>query len=160
MIDPLNTAVVTRHHYAAYDFFSSSLTDYVRHGIYPHKVGTSEFGTILKIQHPYMYRQRKRLKLPKYVINTSGDQFFLPDNSQYYFAELPQEKLLRYVPNSRHDLGGGNVRDNMFAFYDSMIHERQGPSYTWKIRRDGSIVAYTKNKPIAVNLWRVANPKA
>ena len=160
VIDALNTEAVTRHHYEAYGFFSRSLGDYVRHGLYPHKLGSPEFQAILKIEDPYMYRHRKRLTIPKYVINASGDQYFLPDNSQYYFGELPEEKLLRYVPNAKHNLAGSDARNSMIAFYDSVIHGRQRPRYTWKIKRNGSIEARTKDAPIAVNLWQATNPGA
>ncbi len=107
-----------------------------------------------------MYRHRKRLTIPKYVINASGDQYFLPDNSQYYFGDLPEEKLLRYVPNAKHNLAGSDARNSMIAFYDSVIHGRQRPRYTWKIKRNGSIEARTKDAPIAVNLWQATNPEA
>ncbi len=160
VIDALNTEAVTRHHYEAYGFFSPSLGDYVRHGLYPHKLGTPEFNAVLQIEDPYQYRHRDRMKIPKYVINASGDQFFLPDNSQFYYSDLPQEKLLRYVPNTKHNLAGSDARESMIAFYDSVIHGRKLPQYSWTIRNDGSIEAETKLKPIAVNLWQATNPKA
>jgi len=37
-------------------------------------------------------------------MNSTGDQFFLPDNSQFYFQDLPGEKYLRYVPNTDHSM--------------------------------------------------------
>lgn len=160
VIDALNTEAVTRHHYAAYGFFSRSLGDYVRHGLYPHKLGSKEFDSILRIEDPYMYRHRERLRIPKYVINASGDQYFLSDNSQLYFQDLPEEKFLRYVPNAKHNLAGSDARDSMIAFYDSVIHGRKRPSYSWKIKRDGSIVVRTKDKPLEVNLWQATNPEA
>ena len=38
----------------------------------------------MEIEDPYEYRQR--LTMPKYIVNASGDQYFLPDNSQFYFV--------------------------------------------------------------------------
>lgn len=160
VIDALNTEAVTRHHYEAYGFFSPSLGDYVRHGLYPHKLGSPEFAAVLKIEDPYMYRHRERMKIPKYVINASGDQYFLPDNSQYYFLDLPDEKLLRYVPNTKHNLAGSDARESMIAFYDSLIHQRKRPDYSWTIRDDGSIEAETNSQPIQVNLWQATNKDA
>ena len=160
VIDALNTEAITRHHYEAYGFFSPSLGDYVRHGLYPHKLGTPEFAAILKIEDPYMYRHREGLSIPKYVINASGDQYFLPDNSQFYFSDLPEEKFLRYVPNAKHNLAGSDARDSMIAFYDSVIHGRERPEYTWQIRPNGSIEVRTPDEPIAVNLWQATNREA
>lgn len=160
VIDALNTEAITRHHYEAYGFFSPSLGDYVRHSLYPFKLGSPEFAAVLKIEDPYMYRHRERMKIPKYVINASGDQYFLPDNSQYYFLDLPDEKLLRYVPNTKHNLAGSDARESMIAFYDSLIHGRQRPAYSWTIRDDGAIEADADAKPIAVNLWQATNESA
>ena len=42
--------------------------------------------------------------MPKYIINGSGDQFFCPDSSQFYFNDLKGEKHLRYVPNVDHSV--------------------------------------------------------
>ncbi len=94
------------------------------------------------------------------MINASGDQYFLPDNSQYYFRDLPEEKLLRYVPNAKHNLAGSDARDSMIAFYDSVIHKRRRPNYAWEITPNGLIQARTKDDPMAVNLWQATNSEA
>jgi PhoPQ-activated pathogenicity-related protein len=160
VIDALNTEAITRHHYAAYGFFSKSLGDYVRHGLYPGLLGTPIFDRILEIEDPYMYRNRERLTIPKYVINASGDQYFLPDNSQFYFLDMPDEKHLRYVPNARHNLAGSNARESMLSFYQSVLHDTDRPMFTWKLTKDGPIVVTTIDKPIEVNLWQASNPDA
>ena len=121
VIDALNSEVITRHHYEAYGFFSRALNDYVRHKIFPDKIGTPEYREILKIEDPYNYRERERLTIPKFLINASGDQFFLPDNSQFYYPALPEEKHLRYVPNAKHNLEGSGSRkcESLEAFLPS-----------------------------------------
>ena len=158
VIDALNTEAITRHHYAAYGFFSASLGDYVRHGLYPGKLGSAEFAAILKIEDPYMYRHRDRLKLPKYVINASGDQYFLPDNSNFYFADLPEEKYLRYVPNAKHNLAGSDARESMLAFYESILKGTKRPTFGWEMKEDGSIRVTVEDRPRQVNLWQATNP--
>ena len=160
VIDALNTEAITRHHYEAYGFFSPSLGDYVRHSLYPFKLGSPEMDRVLEIEDPYQYRHRKRMRIPKYVINASGDQYFLPDNSQFYFLELPDKKLLRYVPNTKHNLAGSDARESMIAFYDSLIHDRQLPQISWSIRKDNAIEATTDDQPSQVNLWQATNPEA
>ena len=40
--------------------------------------------------------------MPKLVLNSAGDQFFLPDSSQFYFDALPGPKKLRYTLNTDH----------------------------------------------------------
>jgi PhoPQ-activated pathogenicity-related protein len=94
------------------------------------------------------------------VINASGDQYFLPDNSRFYFLDMPDEKLLRYVPNAKHDMNGTDVRESMLAFYQSILHDTKRPSFSWKVRRDGSIVVKAGDEPLEANLWQATNPEA
>ena len=160
VIDALNTEAITRKHYAAYGFFSNSLGDYVRHGLYPHKLGTPEFARILEIEDPYLYRHRERLRIPKYVINATGDQYFLPDNSRLYFPDLPEEKHLRYVPNAKHDLGGSDARESMIAYYLSVLEGERRPRFDWTIDERGWIRVEVEDEPREVNLWRAHNPES
>ena len=74
VIDALNSEEITKHQYEAYGFFGPSLGDYVRHGLFPHKVGTPDYQAVLKIEDPYYYLARQRLSIPKFEINASGDQ--------------------------------------------------------------------------------------
>lgn len=34
--------------------------------------------------------------MPKMIVTTSGDEFFMPDDSYYFWEDLPGEKYLRY----------------------------------------------------------------
>ena len=160
VIDALNTEAITRHHFAAYGFFSRSLGDYVRHGLYPHKLGTPDFAHVLRIEDPFAYRHRPRLRIPKYVINASGDQYFLPDNSRFYFQQLPDEKHLRYVPNAKHNLAGSDARDSMIAFYLSVLDDVARPTVTWAHRGDGAIEVTSDRKPSSARLWQAHNAEA
>jgi PhoPQ-activated pathogenicity-related protein len=160
VIDALNSEVITRHHYQAYGFFSPALEDYVRHGLFPDKVGTPEYREILAIEDPYNYRHRERLKIPKFIVNASGDQFFLPDNSQFYFHELPEPKWLRYVENTKHNLAGSDARESIAAFYLSILEDKPRPHFTWKRESDGVLRVTAHDKPAEANLWQATNPDA
>ncbi len=160
VIDALNSEAITRHHYEAYGFFSTALNDYVNHKLFPDKIGTPEYQHILGIEDAYNYRNRDRLKIPKYLVNASGDQFFLPDNSQFYFGELKGEKYLRYVPNAKHNLAGSDARESLLAFYQAILNGRARPQFSWKKEKNGSLVVTAKDKPREVNLWQATNPNA
>jgi PhoPQ-activated pathogenicity-related protein len=160
VIDALNSEAITRHHFEAYGFFSTALNDYVNHGLFPHKIGTPEYQAVLAIEDAYNYRHRERLKIPKYLVNASGDQFFLPDNSQFYFGDLQGEKHLRYVPNVKHNLAGSDARESMLAFYLAILKGKARPRYSWKKEKDGTLVVKVVDKPKEVNLWQATNPKA
>ncbi len=160
VIDALNSEVITRHHFEAYGFFSPALNDYVRHGLFPNKVGSPEYREILRIEDPYHYRHRPRLNIPKFIINASGDQFFLPDNSQFYYDELPEEKHLRYVPNAKHNLEGSDARESLAAFYEAILDGTPRPKFTWKKESDGTLRVTVEDKPSEVNLWQATNLNA
>ncbi len=160
VIDALNSEEITKHHYEAYGFFSSALNDYVKHGLFPHKIGTPEYQAVLAIEDPYNYRHRAQLKIPKYLVNASGDQFFLPDNSQFYFRALKGEKYLRYVENAKHNLAGSDARESMLAFYQAVLHNKARPRFSWQKQKDGSLVVKVVDKPKEVLLWQATNPKA
>ena len=160
VIDALNSEVITRHHFEVYGFFSPALEDYVNHGLFPHKIGTPEYRAILQIEDPYNYRHRERLKIPKYLINASGDEFFLPDNSQFYYHDLPEEKHLRYIPNTKHNLAGTDIVQSITAFYQAILNGRPRPRFSWKKEKDGSLVVNVVDRPKEVNLWQATNPEA
>lgn len=160
VIDALNSEAITRHHFEAYGFFSQSLNDYVNHKLFPDKIGTPEYQHILAIEDAYNYRNRERLKIPKYLVNASGDQFFLPDNSQFYFDKLQGEKYLRYAPNSKHNLAGTDARESLLAFYQAVISNKPRPRFSWKKEKDGALIVTVKDKPREVNVWQATNPKA
>jgi PhoPQ-activated pathogenicity-related protein len=160
VIDALNSEQITRHHFEAYGFFSPALKDYVRHGLFPYRIGTPEYRKVLAIEDPYSYRHRERLTIPKLLINAAGDQFFLPDGSQFYFADMPPEKHLRYVPNAKHDLKGSDALESLQAFYQAVLDGHPRPKYGWKKRPDGTLVVTVEETPREVNLWQATNPAA
>jgi PhoPQ-activated pathogenicity-related protein len=160
VIDALNSEQITRHHFEAYGFFSPALKDYVRHGLFPYRIGTPEYRKVLAIEDPYSYRRRERLKIPKFLINAAGDQFFLPDGSQFYFAEMPPEKHLRYVPNAKHNLKGSDAQESLQAFYQAVLDGHPRPRYAWKKQADGALEVTVEDAPREVNLWQATNRTA
>jgi PhoPQ-activated pathogenicity-related protein len=124
------------------------------------KVGTPEYREILQIEDPYNYRDRPRLNIPKFIINASGDQFFLPDNSQFYYDELPEEKHLRYVPNADHSLKNSDAWTTLLACYSSIVKGTKAPQFSWTMESDGSIRVKNQDKPGEVKLWKATNPEA
>ena len=160
VIDALNSEEITKHHFEVLGFFAPSLADYVNHGIFPHKIGTPEYQAVLAIEDPYNYRNRARLTIPKFLVNASGDQFFLPDNSRFYYKDLPQEKRIRYVENANHSLADSDANDSMLAWYNSVITGGKRPDFIWNKVDANGITLRPIDKPIEVKLWQAHNPKA
>lgn len=157
VIDLLNVETSFVHHWRAYGAWSDAVNDYVEHKIMDW-MGTPEFHALMKIEEPFNYRDR--LTMPKYIVNASGDQFFLPDSSQFYFDQLLGEKQLRYVPNTGHSLDKTDAIESVQAFYASVVTGTRRPEIRWSFERDGSIRVVTKERPEEVRLWQATNPKA
>jgi PhoPQ-activated pathogenicity-related protein len=157
VIDLLNVEPSFDHHYRAYGAYSNAVDDYVEHGIMKW-IGTPQFRALMKIEEPYHYRDR--LKMPKLLLNASGDQFFLPDSSQFYFDQLSGEKHLRYVPNTSHSLDKTDALESLSAFYTSVVKGTPRPEFTWTFEKDGAIKVVSKQRPEAVTLWQATNPDA
>jgi PhoPQ-activated pathogenicity-related protein len=160
VIDALNSEEITKHHFEVLGFFAPSLEDYVNHGLFPHKIGTPEYRAVLKIEDPYNYRGRARLTIPKFLVNASGDQFFLPDNSQFYYRDMQEEKRIRYVENAAHNLAGSDAVDSMLAWYQSVITGGKRPEYSWTKAADGTLTVTPATPPKEVRLWQAHNDKA
>ena len=157
VIDLLNMEASFEHHYRAYGFWAPSVKDYVETGIMQQS-GSPRYKELMKIEEPYSYRDR--LTLPKFIVNATGDQFFLPDSSQFYFDGLKGEKYLRYVPNTNHSLKDSDARESLQAFYESVVSGTPRPKFTWKIEKNGAIRVKSTTKPTEVKLWQATNPKA
>ena len=157
VIDVLNIEPSMLHHYAAYGFWAPSIGDYTAFRIMDWN-GTPEYHALMKIVEPYQYLQR--FTMPKFLINASGDQFFLPDSSQFYFDDLPGVKYLRYVPNADHSLKGSDAYESLQACYNAVLNHLPLPQFSWTLKRDGSIRVTTKDTPSAVKLWQATNPDA
>ncbi len=157
VIDVLNVEKSLEHHYSAYGAWSPALMDYIDMKSFDW-LGTSQMKKLMEIEDPYSYLDR--LTMPKYVVNSGGDQYFAPDSSQFYWKDLKGEKYLRYVPNTKHDLNGSDVRETTAAFYATIVNNEPRPQMDWSFEKDGSIRMKAATKPTQVVMWQANNPKA
>ncbi|UCE47383.1 MAG: PhoPQ-activated pathogenicity-related family protein [Phycisphaerales bacterium] len=157
VIDVLNMDEQMKHHFSAYGFHSEAIADYGEMDIFS-RLDTAEGQALIKFVDPYEYRDRY-VGIPKFLVNSTGDQFFLPDSAQFYFHDLPGEKHIRYVPNTDHSLGGSDAVESLMVFFKSILTGSPRPKFTWSVRDDGSIEVKTTTKPTAVKLWQATNPK-
>jgi PhoPQ-activated pathogenicity-related protein len=156
VIDMLNIVPSFIHHFEVYGFYAPAVGDYTRAHIMDWN-GTPEYKALMKIEEPFEYRER--LTLPKFIINSSGDQFFVPDSSQFYFKELKGVKYLRYVPNADHSLRGSDAWMTLLASYSAILKGTKLPQFSWTIA-DGTIRVQAQGTPDAVTLWQATNENA
>lgn len=157
VIDLLNVEPSFAHHWRAYGQWAPAVGDYVTHGIM-NWMGSREFAALMAIEDPWSYRDR--LTMPKFLLNSAGDEFFLPDSAQFYLQGLPGETLLRYVPNSNHSLDKTDAFDSLGAFYESVVHGHRRPIVGWTTTADGALRVTASDAPRAARLWSATNPDA
>ncbi len=186
VIDVLSMEKQMEHHRRAYSSYplndtankivggySASVQDYVEMNVFS-RFGTPASASLLKIVDPFTYRNL--LTMPKLISNSTGDQFFLPDSSQFYLNRLPGVNYLNYAPNTDHSLTNSLQVDegtlgSILAFYISHVRNTNSvstddvrvPVYTWANvdAADGSVARIrvtTPDQPKMVRLWQATNP--
>lgn len=156
VIDVLNLAPSMQNHKDSYGFWAPSLNDYVDMDIVT-RIHTPEFRKLMDIVDPYSYRDR--LTMPKYILNSAGDQFFPTDSWKFYFDGLKEEKYLCYFPNTDHGLNEG-AYFRLATFYQALLAGTPRPKFTWAKNADGSLTVKCGDKPSKVQLWKAHNPEA
>lgn len=157
VIDLLNIVPSFKHHLAVYGYYAPAVADYEALGIMDWS-DSPRYRELMAIEEPYEYR--RRLTLPKFMVNATGDQFFVPDSWQFYFGQLPGAKALRYVPNADHSLRGSDAWLSVLAWYHAILNGTPLPQFTWHVDDDGAIRVRTKDVPSEVRLWQASNPGA
>jgi PhoPQ-activated pathogenicity-related protein len=158
VIDMLNVVPSFKHHFKAYGFYAPAVGDYEAMGIMEWQ-DSPEYQKLMKIVEPFEYRDR--LNMPKFMINATGDQFFLPDSWRFYYDELEGPKNIRYVPNGEHSLRETDAWETLMAGYFSILHDLAIPELVWDSSSPGHLTARVKGaSPQEVKVWHADNPKA
>jgi PhoPQ-activated pathogenicity-related protein len=155
VIDVLNVGPSMEHHAQVYGFWAAAIGNYYQHGIMQ-RWGDPRLEQLYQVVDPYFHLES--LKLPKFIVNAAGDQFFLPDSSQFYWDRLEGEKLIRYVPNADHSLRDSDALESIIAYYQRLLTGTPRPHYDWKFEVDGTIRVTTPGQPSQVRLWQATNP--
>ena len=161
VFDILNMDEQVEHHFSAYGFYSDALDDYVNYNIL-RRVRTPEGQALMQVVDPISYKHR--LMMPKFILNSSGDQFFTSDSARFYFDQLEGENLIRYVANTGHSLETtpDNIEDaltSLVSWYLGIIYNVPRPNISWQ-HADGQLVVQTDQHALYARLWQAHNPSA
>lgn len=176
VVDVLNLKKQIPHIYRVYaqhwpialnDYTLQHITEYTN----PDNILYSNYLKLLQLDDPFTYfndapYQKNLSKISKYIVNASGDDFFPPDSSQYYYQTIPanKNKLLLYLPNSGHFIEYSQsitqLASSLSAFYKRIIFHRVLPIITWKKNHTGKLLIRYSEKPSKIILWLAKNPIA
>ena len=174
VIDVLNMNKQMTHHKNAYSGYplndaahyiqggySTAVRDYTNMNVFD-RLDTDAGRDLARIVDPFTYRDR--LTMPKLIINSTGDQFFLPDGVKFYFDYLPGVNRIVYVPNTDHGLGFDSSNLDalgpLIAFVGTLLpgSENSIPDFSWSFEDDGSIRLEARTPPTQVRVWQAHNP--
>ena len=157
VIDMLNIPEQRKHQHEAYGFYLEATKDYQQYRNLK-KFDNERSKALLKLIDPYSYIDR--LTIPKYIINSAQDEFFLPDSSRFYFDKLMGEKMIRYIANTNHSLKGSDADRSLAGFYYSILNNIERPEILWD--HDGNTIyaEATRGQLSAVRLWQAVNRSA
>ena len=156
-IDLMNLGRQFQHHWEAYGFYAPALEDYESFDL-ACRLQTPNGRELTKIIDPYHYFDR--YTMPKLIVNSAGDQFFVTDSSRFYYDELPGPLAMRYSVNTDHSQDEDVLAAGL-AWMDDAVQGREGAQpFSWSFEADGSIRVVTQRNPKSVKLWQAANPTA
>ncbi len=170
VIDVLNMDEQIAHHLEYYEGvtqnivggYSGALGDYVALNVFD-RLETPEGQALLEIIDPYSYLDR--LDMPKYLLNATGDEFFVPDSAQFYFDDLLGTNYVRYVPNSGHGITNtttNNIIDaisGVVPFYNTVVSGGSLPEFSWTLEDGGQTIrVQSVDTPRTVTMWQATNP--
>ncbi len=160
VIDLLNTDESFVHHYNYYGFFAEAVQDYQDFDLIQNTLepANQEIGRIVD---PYRYLFNSNLtNIPKLMLDSTGDEFFVPDSAQFYYSDIPGPKYIRYIPNTGHGLNATEVSNSTLTFTNAVLNNLALPQYSWTIDPDGAIRVTTPSSPTSVLVWQATNPSA
>lgn len=167
VMDLLDTKNSLEHMYQSYGKnWPIAFYPYYKQGV-DQQIDTDEFASLMTLEDPLTYLNTDmgdRLKIDKYIINASGDDFYVPDNSHFYYGQLPGSKSLRVVPNSSHN-GILSVAEQSLTTFVNRFQEKQKlPEITENVQNHGDgkkeLAVSFSEKPATVLQWTARNPAA
>ena len=157
VIDVLNVESSFNHHWRCYGAWSPAINDYINEGIMDW-TGSKEYARLLELVEPYSFIDQ--LTLPKFLINATGDEFFITDSWQFYWNDLVGDKYIQYVPNANHGLNGTYNMGSLVAFYNAVITESAIPKVDWSVSADSIYIEVLSDVNYKVTKWEAVNENA
>lgn len=126
------------------------------------QLDTPQFAQLMQIEDPLEYKNSawgQRLAIPKYIINASGDDFYVPDSTRFYYDRLPGEKSLRVLPNTGHAGTRDFAEQALTSFVNRIQRQHPLPEIITRLQ-DGQLKVAFPERPKEVKLWQAYNPQA
>ncbi|WP_299999707.1 PhoPQ-activated protein PqaA family protein [uncultured Cedecea sp.] len=166
-IDLLSTQKSIKHMYHSYGKnWPVAFYPYYQQEIDKH-IDTDAFSSLMEIEDPLTYLSsdmHDRLNIEKYIINASGDDFYVPDNSHFYYDKLPGPKSLRVVKNSTHNGILSVTVPSLVTFINRYQKQKKLPEISETVvsddKRNKKLKVHFSEQPTQILQWTAHNPVA
>lgn len=141
VLDAINFAKVEHHEFRSYGNWSWALSDYADMNIMT-RMDDPNMDLLQQMEDPYYFKER--LTMPKLVVNAVLDEFQQPDDTRYWWNDMPSPKHFIMTPNAEHSEATGiaEIAPAIIAYLGHLLKKEAVPEFTWKISpTTGEIVA-------------------
>ncbi|XP_059147478.1 autocrine proliferation repressor protein A-like [Physella acuta] len=155
VMDLLNFQKNLHHHYRSLGGWTFAFDSYYSLNI-TKDLDSPNIPKMQAVIDPISYNER--YTMPKMVVTTGGDEFFIPDDSHYYWDQLQGPKFLRITPNAEHSIVG-HLMSTILAiqgFFFHVVEKATFPTLTWTRSQNntsGTIVVTTSVPPREVTVY-------
>lgn len=156
VIDTLNMPAQMKHQLESYGEYSDQIKDYTEKGI-QQRMDTPIGRELNAMVDPYNYR--KKLTLPKLIINGTNDPYWTLDSLNLYWDSLVGPKYIFYAPNGTHSLSPESIlrlASTAAAFAKMAAGKLTFPKMTWELNEndDGlSLAVKADLLPASARAW-------
>ena len=132
VLDAINFVAVEHHQWMSYNGWSWALQDYLDMDIMT-RLDTPEMLELQRQEDPYFFKER--LTMPKLVVNAFLDEFQQPDDTRYWWNEMPEPKHFIMTPNAEHSEMTGifEVVPAIGTWIGYLLNRWTIPTFTWTI---------------------------
>ncbi len=133
VLDAINFVTVMHHQFRSYNGWSFALEDYTQMNL----MSRLDEPNMLKLQEmedPFFFKER--LTMPKLVVNAVLDEFQQPDDTHYWWSQMPEPKHFIMTPNAEHSMATGifEIVPAIAAYINLHLKVQAMPQFTWTIR--------------------------
>lgn len=155
VIDTLNFRAQMDYQLETWGDFSEQIQDYTRKGLVRAKMDeeTPQEAALRTMMDPWTYR--KRLDLPKLIINGTNDRYWVVDASKNYFPDLVGPKYVLEIPNAGHNLQGGldKVSASIAVLFRRAATGTPMPKVEWSFSDNGELSLNSDPPARSARLW-------
>jgi PhoPQ-activated pathogenicity-related protein len=137
VMDLLHLQTSLQHHYQSLGGWSFAFDDYYQLELTRY-INTPLMARMSQVIDPVTYLAF--LDMPKLVLGATGDEFFLLDDDQFWWNQIPGQTFRLMIPNAEHSLDTGilTVINGVSGFYHAITRNKPLPELVWKVERRSS----------------------